>query len=77
MLNYIARYKEGGLPGLKRKYGGANKHWVKSREEKKVNLMKLIHQSPKLHGINRSSWTLASLSAVYYDLYGINVAPPL
>ena len=36
--------------------------------------MKLIHQSPHLHGINRASWTLADLSAVYYDLYGVNVA---
>ncbi|RZK24250.1 MAG: IS630 family transposase [Flavobacterium sp.] len=75
MLSYIAKYQEGGLSNLKRKYGGANEHWVKSREEKKVNLMKLIHQSPHLHGINRTSWTLADLSSVYYDIYGVNVAP--
>ncbi|GAA4331700.1 hypothetical protein GCM10023149_37670 [Mucilaginibacter gynuensis] len=74
VLAYIARYQEGGLVNLKRKYNGANDHWVKSREEKKQNLMKLIHQSPRLHGINRASWTLADLSAVYYDLYGVNVA---
>ncbi|WP_426671892.1 IS630 family transposase [Mucilaginibacter sp. McL0603] len=75
ILTYITKYNDGGLVNLKRKYGGANKHWVKSREEKKKNLMKLIHQSPQLYGINRSSWCLADLSLVYYDLYGVNVAP--
>jgi transposase len=75
VLVYIAKYNAGGLANLKRKYGGANEHFVKAREEKKVNLMKLIHQSPTLHGINRASWRLADLSQVYYDYYGVNVAP--
>ena len=75
VLTYIAKYNEGGLPNLKRKYGGANKHWVKSREEKKKNLMILIHQSPQLYGIHRTSWTLADLSAVHNEVYGMPVAP--
>jgi transposase len=75
MLNYINRYNEGGLAGLKRKYGGANVHWVTARDEKKVNLMKLIHQAPKLYGINRTAWTLKDLSAVLYETYGLWAAP--
>jgi transposase len=74
ILTYIAKYNEGGLTNLKRKYGRANDPLVVLREEKKVNLMKLIHQPPKLHGINRASWSLADLSKVYYDVYGVNVS---
>jgi transposase len=74
IFTYIKKYNENGLSGLKRKYGGANQHWVISREEKKVNLMKLIHESPHLYGINRTAWRLEDLSKVYYDLYGVNVA---
>jgi hypothetical protein len=37
-------------------------------------LVRLIHESPKLHGINRTSWFLADLSAVYQKVYGIYIS---
>jgi transposase len=39
---------------------------LKGRKEK---LVKLLHESPKLHGLNRTSWSMLALTAVYNQLY--------
>lgn len=39
---------------------------LKGRKEK---LLKLIHESPKLHGLNRASWSIRALTLVYNKLY--------
>ena len=33
-------------------------------------LIEILHHKPKVYGINRSNWTLASLAAAYDKLYG-------
>src|SRR5262249_55760493 len=38
--------------------------------EKKERLVKIIHESPSLHGVNRTTWTLETLSAVYRKVHG-------
>ncbi len=38
--------------------------------EKKKRLIKIIHETPKAHGINRSSWSLQALSEAYEKKYG-------
>ncbi|OUS29113.1 hypothetical protein A9Q98_06505 [Thalassotalea sp. 42_200_T64] len=44
---------------------------VKERMEKKSNnIMKLLHEPPSLHNINRTSWSLKSLSMAYKEYYG-------
>ncbi len=44
---------------------------VKERIDKKSEqLMKLLHESPSLHGINRTSWSLESLSEAYEEEFG-------
>ena len=37
---------------------------------KKERLVKIIHESPSLHGVNRTTWTLETLSAVYRKVHG-------
>jgi transposase len=37
---------------------------------KKERLIKLIHESPSLHDINRTSWSLLTLAQAYNKIYG-------
>jgi hypothetical protein len=39
-------------------------------EEKKNGLVRIIHETPNAYGINRSSWSLQSLSHAYQKTYG-------
>ena len=41
---------------------------------KKENLIKLIHETPQLHGINRTSWGVQSLSDAYRNHYGSSLS---
>ena len=41
---------------------------------KKDRLIKLIHESPRLHDINRASWSLNTLATVYERLYGASIS---
>jgi hypothetical protein len=36
--------------------------------EKKARLVKIIHESPSLHDVNRTTWTLETLSAAYQKI---------
>jgi transposase len=41
---------------------------------KKDRLIKLIHESPRLHDINRASWSLNTLATVYERLHGASIS---
>lgn len=41
---------------------------------KKERIIKLIHESPFLHGINRTSWSLKTLAQVYENLYSETIS---
>jgi transposase len=41
---------------------------------KRDRLIKLIHESPRLHDINRASWSLSTLATVYERLYGASIS---
>jgi hypothetical protein len=36
---------------------------------KKERLVKIIHEPPSLHGVNRTTWTLETLSAAYRKVH--------
>jgi hypothetical protein len=36
--------------------------------------MKLLHESPSLHDINRSSWSLKSITEAYKKYYGESIS---
>ncbi|MBL4678820.1 MAG: IS630 family transposase [Mucilaginibacter sp.] len=72
-VRYIINcYKKDGLTGLVKKPYKVNeikKTWMLERRD---NLIRLIHESPKIHGINRTSWFLCDLSLRYEQLYGVS-----
>ena len=39
-------------------------------EEKRKRLIKIIHETPNIYGINRASWSLQALSDAYRKTYG-------
>ena len=67
---WINGYKSGGMLALEKPNYRINPDVSKLREEKRENLIRLIHETPKLHGINRASWFLEDLSKVYQRVYG-------
>jgi len=68
--DWINEYKGGGISALEKPSYRTNPNIVKLRDEKRANLIRLIHETPKLHGINRASWFLEDLSTVYQRVYG-------
>jgi len=41
---------------------------------KKINLIKIIHESPKAYDINRSSWSLKTLAGAYHKTHGERIS---
>jgi transposase len=42
--------------------------------KKKERLVKIIHESPSLHGVNRTTWTLETLATAYRSVYGESIS---
>jgi len=72
--DWIRDYKVKGIKGLEKQPRRANKGIMNGIKDKRDNLVRLIHESPKLHGINRTSWFLADLSATYKKVYGVYIS---
>lgn len=67
---WIQAYAERGMEGLKKKARKKNERIIQIADEKKANLIKLLHESPKLHNINRASWSQITLAQAYHTKYG-------
>ena len=67
---WIRAYEKNGLKALFRKKRKINEIQILHIKNKKNNLIKLIHETPHIHGINRASWCLKSLSKAYQKAYG-------
>ncbi|MDB5124748.1 MAG: hypothetical protein JWP94_2877 [Mucilaginibacter sp.] len=65
---WINIYKTEGLKGYDVKYNKA-KIVIKRMQLRKENLIKLLHETPKLYGLNRTSWTIKALTDVYSRIY--------
>lgn len=74
MRDWIRSYKANGIEGLKKKPRNPNPEILSQMAQKRTNLIMLIHESPKLHGINRTSWFLIDLSLTYQKVYGVNMS---
>ena len=72
--DWIRDYKAKGIKGLEKPPRRANKDMLIGIKDKRDNLVRLIHESPKLHGINRTSWFLADLSTTYQKVYGVYIS---
>lgn len=74
VIRWAKAYQNNGVISLETKKKKLNASLIKDIETKKSNLMKLIHETPKNHGINRASWDLKSLSKAYYQVYNIRIS---
>jgi transposase len=70
-----ARFLEDGIVNLDlRRSKQLNTDTVEQITIKKKRLVKLIHESPQLHDINRTSWSLLSLAQAYGKVYGESIS---
>src|SRR5664280_50957 len=72
--SWLKSYEKKGLEGLQKPKRKINKAITQNILTKKTNLIKLIHETPKNFGINRSSWDLKSLSSAYDQKYGVTIS---
>jgi transposase len=70
---WITAYKQSGMEGLTKKARRVNEVIKENIRLKKDNLIKLLHETPKLHGINRTTWGIKSLAEAYFKTYGIKI----
>lgn len=74
IIKWIKSYEKDGLEGLETKKKVFNVRFIQNIEIKKSNLIKLIHESPKNYGVNRTSWDLKSLSTIYSQVYNLKIS---
>ncbi|HEY8929520.1 MAG TPA: IS630 family transposase [Mucilaginibacter sp.] len=70
---WIDHYKRQGLDGLITRPAGVNDNIRARIKTTRDNLVKILHESPALHGLNRSSWRLIDLAAVYDKVCGQSI----
>jgi len=66
---WVKAYQKKGLKGFDLGPNPRNHQQTFLLKGRKEKLVKLLHESPKLHGINRTSWSMRALTAVYNQLY--------
>jgi len=72
---WFFKFTANGLAGVDLRRTRKVPDKVKKRtEEKSKNIMKLLHESPSLHDINRSSWSLKSIAEAYKKYYGESIS---
>ena len=69
----INTYTSSGLAGFDPLPRNKNQKITGRVELKKKNLMSLLHESPSLHGINRSAWSLTALGIAYKKKYNLGI----
>jgi len=71
---WVKLFEKEGITSLLKKPRRNNEAQTDEIKIKKINLIKLIHETPKIHGINRASWSLESLSVAYGKTYGQSIS---
>jgi transposase len=72
--DWLNTYRTKGLAGFELTPRKTNIGVVKRITERKENLVKLLHETPKLYGLNRTSWTILALTEVYNRIYPVKVS---
>ena len=73
LLNWIEKYKKTGLVDIIHKPEGANQAIKDRTQVKQDNILKLLHETPKLHGFNRTSWKIDDMTIAYEKLFGESI----
>lgn len=64
-------YLKKGIEGLPlRRYNKVDTQIIKKIKIKKERLIKILHQSPRLFDLNRTSWRLKDLAEIYNKIHG-------
>jgi len=66
---WLAGYKAKGMKTFETAAHIKRKDHIPIIKERKERLLRLIHETPKLHGLNRTSWSLTALTLIYNKLY--------
>jgi transposase len=68
-------YERDGIESLPLKRTKTSSENLRAKiESKKINLIKLIHESPKAYDINRASWSLKTLAGAYHKTHGERIS---
>lgn len=67
--HWLKRYASEGLKAFDVQPHIKNKSVIPVIRDRKEKLLKLIHETPKLYGVNRTSWSLTALTLIYNKLY--------
>src|ERR1019366_2816005 len=68
-------YERGGIGSLPLNRSRKSSEDVEAKlKAKKINLIKIIHESPKTYDINRSSWSLKTLAGAYHKTHGERIS---
>jgi transposase len=73
VLRWIAIFNEKGLDGFQHTYT-VNKKVADAAQLKTDNPIHLLRQSPKIYGLQRTSWTTILLAEVYNQEYGSSMS---
>jgi len=68
-LKWIGLFKSEGIEGSIDRPYTMNQERLDAIQTKQTNISKLIHESPRLHGLNRNSWTIELLTIKYQEIY--------
>jgi transposase len=72
---WCATYKRLGIDGLPiKRMRKLSEETQTAIKEKKERLIKIIHETPNVYGINRASWSLQALSEAFEKTYGERVS---
>ena len=74
MCGWIDAYRKNGLAGLVFKPSIQNEAIAAAVTERSARIITLMHESPALHGINKTAWSTGTLAATYRKLYGSKIS---
>lgn len=73
IIQWYCSYREGGLQALIRKNWTLGEIKTDAIKIKQDNLVKLVHQTPRIFNINRNAWRFSDLVDVYQKEYGHSI----
>lgn len=73
VLKWIDNYKERGISGLIDAPYRTNQDILAAAKLRQDRIIKIAHETPAIHGFNRTSWKLVDLAKAYEKIYGESV----
>lgn len=74
VLLWIDNFKSGGIEKLDRQPYTTSPALLEMVKIKQENLTRLLHESPKIHGLNRASWRIEDLCHIYEQVHGQRIS---